>query len=288
MSREEHATDGFDDSAISNLSSSYRVPSTNVEIALLLFRLEVGLRELIIEVLEEKRGPHWFTQCMKEKFQRFCRRYEMEARDAKWAHFIRYHPLYYSNFEDLTDILMRSDLIEDCWVPIFGRDTFFDTLKSLEPIRNRVAHNRRVTDNDLHTTRGVYAQVETAVGRERLEALIDRSTTADDAEQMLRQLREDAHHLYEECRTCKVVRDLGIWPRIKEAWWFDDGYVQADLKPIREFFESTSRYSNLPRGRGMGHKIEAWVRRESIDERYASAERALAELLRTPSPGHER
>jgi len=66
---------------------------------------------------------------------------------------------------------------------------------------------------------------------------------------------------------------------VSNEWWFDDSYLDKKLGNIECFFNIISKYMKLPRHRGSGHKIEAWIKGQDLKARYEAAQLEFSDIL---------
>lgn len=256
------------------------VPDENLAIYKLLYRIEVGLREFIVEVLESKCGPRWWKQRLPPdvlEAYRIGREYERKIR---WCELVPHHPIYYIEFPDLKKVIDRNDNWTDVFQVVFDRkDILISTLSKLEPIRNNVAHNRRATKRHLRVVEEAYDTIVGAIGEERFAELVARCTSAEGMPEAILGLRAEAESALRCCKACKPLDRLAVWDRIGSEWWFDADYLGHELNAVKEYFETLVAYRNLPQSRGSGYKIEAWVKSNELEQKYAEAMDEFAALL---------
>jgi hypothetical protein len=256
------------------------VPETNLTLYKLLFAIETVLRELIIEVIEGKDGPRGWKQRLPGdvlgKF-RDARLYEQRV---SWRQLVPHHPIYYVDFPDLKKVIVERRNWVDLFRVTFGRVDWLDSaLTELEPIRNSVAHNRKATVADVQLTETTLNKLVNAIGEQRFEALVSRCSIAIDVRASLTRLLSEAELTLQKCLAFSPIESLPVWESIQRSWWFDSDYLGQDIGATTDFFESAEEYSNLPRGRGMGHTIEAWVNSNPINEKYQQSQQELNKLL---------
>jgi len=262
------------------------VPDENLLAYTLIFVIEVGLRELIIETLEAKCGPSWYKERLPGEILQAYRGARDYERRTKWLQLVPHHPIHYLDFPHLRIVIERGDNWEDVFKEFFDRrDVFVATLNELEPIRNRVAHNRKVSPQDLQVSQAAYAKIAAALGENRLISLASRCTTADDIPATLSLLREEADSALQCCKLCQPVQALAIWGAVGRDWWFDDDYLGCQVGAIRRYFETLLGYQRLPRHKGSGYKIEAWVRGSGIEPQYRGAMQEFSALAAEYSGG---
>ncbi len=256
------------------------IPGTNIEIISAMYTIEVGLRELIIETFQKLGDPRWYKHRLPpdiiKKYEE-GRKYE---RNQTWVQCVPHHPLYYLDFPDIATILERNDNWEGAFKAIFHRkDVTINGLRRLEPIRNKVAHNRKASSADLAIVEGEYAALSSSLGGERLKELAARCTCNAEIPARLRDLSEEARISLAACKLFDPVLSLDAWHSASKQWWFDTGYLGCDINPVVRYFAEIGEYSKLPRKRGSGPTIERWVGSHNLENTYNAAEAAFRCLL---------
>jgi len=202
------------------------LPKTNRDVAEMLFAIEVGLRELIIEVLSEIGGAKWHKQLLPSDVSEKYLRGRRSQLAATWSNHVEHHPIYYVDFPDLAKVLNTN--WKNIFHEMFGdKDVFLGSLKSLEPIRNSLAHNRKISETDAAQVSGIFAQFKSAFGRERFESLVENCTTVPSIREIMELLSCEIEHACEEIATLSAPTDPVVWRTVKDAWWFDDEYLTA-------------------------------------------------------------
>ncbi len=252
------------------------VAEANMEAYRYVYCIEVGLRELIIETLSSAEGPRWFRHRVPgDILQEAKRAFEYE-KSLKWTNLVPHHPLYYIEFASLRKIIERSDNWRDVFSAIFSRkDVLSATLCQIEPIRNKVAHNRKTTPEDVAFLRSACAVVANAVRRDRFEQLVSRCTSAATVSEKLGELRRELEGATQTCLRVEALNGLQVWGKVSGEWWFDELYLGSTPEGIKRAFGALAEYGRLPRGRGEGHKLERWVKERGVE---AIAGEALADL----------
>lgn len=256
------------------------VPEENVEIFCYLYGIEVALRELIITTLESLDGPHWYKKRLPADILEKYRNGRNLEKNIKWTRTIPHHPIYYIDFTDLKKIIERQDNWDDVFKPIFLRkDILSSSLSEIEIIRNKIAHNRKATQKDVAVIKGTYTKLSETIGEKRFSELTLTCSCAMDISQLLGELRQEAEHLFHNCKNYKPVEKITIWNLVKNKWWFDESYLGNKVDGITDYFQTVEKYATLPRIRGSGHKIELWVADNSIDAKYNRAKSEFAAML---------
>lgn len=286
-------------------------PEANRQIFDTLFAVEVGLRELIIETLETDIGPKWFKQLPADVREKAHAGRDSQRR-AEWTTYVDHHPLYYIDFPDLGKVIASK------WNTHFSK--FFSdktillaSLRQLEPIRNKIAHNRKATDADLTQVAAVRSVLEAEIGMKRFETLLSRSTTAPPLTQIFERLLHEIRQSAAIVSAVAAPAPLEVWPSVCDEWWFDSEFLlprpasttrraptpTAEPEPIpavfpenssdspghrndagllscvSHFFELYREYASQPRGRGMGHLLERWAKENSVSDAAQQATQAI-------------
>jgi len=71
-----------------------------------------------------------------------------------------------------------------------------------------------------------------------------------------------------------------VWKSLSGQWWMDDEYLGLDLTSLRGFYNLLSVYAELPRTRGSGYEIEAWVVQNGLSEKWRNARLSIETLLK--------
>lgn len=252
------------------------IPVENLRAYSLLYVIEVGLREFIIDSLDKLSGHQWWKTRLPPDVVPKVRAARSYERSVAWMDLVPHHPLYYIDFTDLDKIIERSDN----WRDVF-QDTFADqsvlrgSLRELEPIRNKVAHNRRVSPREESVVRACYNKIASALGDDVLKSLLGRAFLATDIPRKLNELREEVRVNAALCRNCGTLTVLEVWKEVRDSWWFDNDYLCFDVAAISDFFTKIAEYQSMPRIRGIGHQLEKWVHENRIEE---MANRALSDI----------
>lgn len=255
-------------------------PQENVEIFIMLYGIETALRELIIEVLNEVEGVLWYNKCLPGDVLDKYQKGRLAEKRISWSQCIPHHPIYYIDFPDLKKIIERESNWKSVFESIFSRkDILASTLSELEPLRNKVAHNRKASTKDVEIARGAYSKLSTAIGTDYFGRLSKRCTLGLDIPDQLILLKEEAEKSLHICLEYGRLEELKRWELVRTAWWFDETYLCEKLDKIITFFQVLNDYSLLPRLRGSGHKIEAWVKDSNIEIQYLDAKTQFDAVL---------
>src|SRR6478735_2390400 len=153
------------------------IPDTNQAVFELMYEIENGLRELIVEVLSGVDGPFWYKSRLPGDILKKYREGIAIERTVSWSRLVPHHPIYYIDFPHLREIITNGKN----WDPVFRyifirREVFEGNFVELEAIRNRLAHNRQLSPADLTISRAAYSVFAQSLGPERLKGLAARCT----------------------------------------------------------------------------------------------------------------
>lgn len=255
------------------------IPEINLLAYELTYKIEVGLREFLIDTFGKEDQKWWKQRLPPEVYTKLIKGIEKE-RKIKWIDLIPHHPLYYIDFSDLKKIIENEGNWIDALQKIFGdKNVYCGGLRELEPIRNRIAHNRKISDNDIFLLKSNNSKMESAIGKEKWEALILRQTVETDIYEKISQLETYTKTIVGTIQRYELINNLDSWQKIKNQWWFDSDYLVQDISPIETFYSIASKYILLPRYRGSGYIIEDWVKHNLSIEMNQSLDKTFASLL---------
>jgi hypothetical protein len=244
------------------------IPSTNLNTYILLYKIEVGLRELIIQSLHSI-DQKWLKHRLSGELIAKYKDGKLSERMNKWTELIPHHPLYYLDFPDLKQIIERSDNWKDVFQDYFAdKQVFIGMLRALEPIRNKVAHNRKISASEEGIVKATYYAFNNAIGMEKYQKLITNQTILLDIPDRLIKLQNLSNKCYQEIKKYSILTSIDFWLETKFSWWFDSDYLGHDINPITDYFDLLEEYNTLPRYRGSGIIIEGWVRNHNLDEKF--------------------
>jgi hypothetical protein len=260
--------------------SEFEVPDPNVRGFLQIFGIENALRELVVEELSKTSGPRWYKQRLPGDV---LKKYEDAVRLqrlTRWTNLVPHHPMYYVDFPDLRKIIERQDNWDASFMKLFGRKELISaTLSELEPIRNSLAHNRKISKGDQLLVEVCLGKVVSAIGPERFSRLLSRITVASSIGEELEKLQLELERCSSACNKYQTLQHSGIWESIDGQWWFDETYLGFSTDHIERCFQLFKEYGSLPRHRGQGYALENWVKKSEIDEISKFASAAIRQMI---------
>jgi hypothetical protein len=255
------------------------IPENNFLAYELLYKLEVGLREFLIDTFGREDQKWWKLRLPPDVLGKLKDGREKE-RKIKWVELLPHHPIYYIDFPDLKKIIEVKDNWRDAFQTFFGdKDVFCGGLRELEPIRNKIAHSRKISDNEVHMLKGNIAKFESAIGKERWDKLILGQTVEPSISEKIISLKDFSSSTFQKMNKCSPLENLDTWNILKQEWWFDGVYLCQDITPVEKLYAVADNYLKLPRHRGSGHIIENWVKQNLTQELYRRAEETFGLLL---------
>jgi hypothetical protein len=235
-----------------------KIAEENVQAYSALYLLEVGLREFIISALGDQ--PKSWNRLLPGDILAKYRAARAAERSAPWVLLCPHHPLYYVDFPDLRKVIERDDNWRAIFEPVFGdKSVICSTLRRLEPIRNSVAHNRKLSSTAVHEVNQAVDQISACIGPIRFEQLVRSQTTAEDAAETLAGLKVEFEHFRDSFATVSPIQDSGRWCAVDNWWWLDSEYLGHSVDRVYAACALLSEYAAMPRHRGTGHIIQEWV-----------------------------
>ena len=256
-------------------------PEENVAAFCLLYEIEAALRELIIEELSSLAGSRWYKQRLPGDVLEKYREAKKFEKSVKWSQLVPHHPMYYTDFSHLKIVIQARNNWDDAFSKIFGnKDNLSATLSELEFIRNKVAHNRKLSRADVEVAKTARDKLATAVGLERFRSLSARCTHLLGIDDRLRSVAQEAENAFHCCMRMQPIPQLVSWDDASQEWWFDESYLCSPTEGIEEYFRVLREYSKLARERGSGYRIESWLKSSGISEKYDLAKEELAKTAK--------
>ena len=112
-------------------------------------QLEVRLRSLIERKMREKYKDKWLEH-IPPRVLEHCKNNEEREAEKKWLEKVKSPLLSYAGFGDLEEIIEEENNWEEVFRPVFDKkEIIMGRLRDLEPVRNKIAHNRRLTTSEL-------------------------------------------------------------------------------------------------------------------------------------------
>lgn len=242
--------------------------------------IENGLREFIIEKMMIKYGAKWYKSHLTQQALDNYKKGIIYERSIKWNDLMPHHPLYYIDFTNIKEIIEKNDNWNGVFKEVFQRkDIICTSLSEIEYIRNKVAHNRKISENELLSLHSVYLKIESYIGEGNLKRLSLRCTSINNIKDSLLELRSNMKYLYQICIQCKTITIMNSWTNNLCGWWFDESYLNNKINNIMEFYNIIYQYEQITRSRGDGYKIEKWIACNNLIQIYNNAEEEFYKIL---------
>ena len=252
------------------------IPEENIIAYKYLYEIEIAHRELIIFCLQDLHGPKWYKSRLPgdvlEKYKKGIQ-YEHSI---NWSNFIPHHPIYYIDFSDLKKIILRRDNWDSAFKKIFkNKEIFSGSITEIEFIRNKIAHNRIISNNDLKILESSHTKFIQMIGRVKFNELISKCTIAVDLAEQLKELKIIAEQSFNAIIKYEVFAEMDKVIQITSLWWFEKDYLKYDLDNVNDYLKLLFEYCSFTRKRGMGHKIEKWVKKSRVQEIHKESQKNL-------------
>lgn len=111
-----------------------------------MYLLENSIRNVIQRVMTAKRGKDWWTTCVSREIQKRVQDRQDKEAKAPWHGKRGTHSIYYSDFSDLKNIIVKN------WADFLdvlpSQPWITQRLEELEPARNTLAHHNPVPEKE--------------------------------------------------------------------------------------------------------------------------------------------
>lgn len=245
-----------------------------------LLQIEVALRELIISELSEF-GAKWWKQRLPGDIVIKVRQGREYERMVPWRQAVPHHPIYYTDLPDLTKVITARNNWDDKFSSIFGNaEHFRNSMRTLEPIRNSVAHSRIISTEDLEVLRGIERSLVAAFGEDRFHGLIGRRTAVPSLMAQLRKASEDIGEMIASIEAPASIDKLLMRVNgMRNQWWWDEDYLGFPTETVDEAVELTEEYCQQPRNRWEAYRLPEWVQRRDLIDRLMAAKDFMDEKV---------
>lgn len=252
----------------------------------LLFEIEVILRELIARSLTSMHGHNWAKRGLPSDVQEKVKQAIKYERSVPWHRAIPHHPLYYVDFPDLKKIIVSNTNWPHSFARIFVQKAATEaSLSELELLRNKVAHNRFITEPDLTVVRGAWTKLVGSIPEIELNEAKAAAASRVPIATLLRDVETALGTAMTAMQQGQSITEDLLAPVIHtDSWWFTEDYLGAPLISVDQFSELCREYSTLPRGLGQRHARGQWANQKNamrIGEDALATIRMLVTLVET-------
>lgn len=252
------------------------IPKENIISYQYLYEIEIALRELIICCLQDLHGPKWYKSCLPSDVLDKYKKGIQSEQSIKWSNFIPHHPIYYIDFPDLKKIIQKRDNWNSVFKEIFRREEIFSSsVTEIEFIRNKIAHNRIISNNDLNILKSSHTKFSQMIGEVKFNELIFKCTVASNLVEQLKELNKIIEQSFNAIIKYKAFTEIDKILQITNLWWFEKDYLKYDLDDIIYYLKLVYEYCSFTRKRGMGHILEQWVKKSRIQDVYKKLQNSL-------------
>lgn len=178
-------------------------------------KLEVGIREFLIEIIKLQGVEQWFSDFLgtqqRDSLNVIVKRIAEAERNQQQPSLADqylfkldrslkinetnlsmdklYHPFYYLNWVDMEN-LMRMKANYNCFENVIGKinkEAIMENLKSLNNLRNDIAHSRFISQNDFIIIESCYEQIVARIPN--FNSYINNQTNEDTLGSLLKKLK---------------------------------------------------------------------------------------------------
>ena len=248
----------------------------NVQAYKLLFRIENGLRSFIEQTLGAEFGPKWWKQQIPGDIREQCEDHQKEEREKRWLDYQTVHPICYSYLDDLKKTIVRGDNWDKVFAQYFGQVKIIveSKLTELEPLRNKIAHNRPVTEMEVQKLALVWRELQQCMAASSVGHSTESIATVPSLRRMddsvAREIAEQLGQLAVELQnnrnrlTNLESAALEKWTEVQTKWWFSPEFMNLDPSDLRDGHELLAEYNALPRYPGCGNRLETYLRSNNV------------------------
>jgi hypothetical protein len=256
-------------------------PRTSVDAFKLLFNIENALREFIVKEMTRRCGQKWHKgRLPSDVLAKYTAARQYERR-TKWLSFIPHHPIYYIDFPDLKKILEQNNNWNDVFSATFvHKNITVESLFSIEPLRNAIAHNRMLSEADLHQLHASYQRLQNLIGIEEFEILLRYTSHYFSLPDELRRLNDELLFSTKCIENLAPITETPQLDKCSSSWWFDCDYLGHPVDQVEACHQEFRQYMRLPRGWGAGLDLERWAQRPELLVTLKAARDQIASLVR--------
>lgn len=247
----------------------------------LIFEIENFLREQAAHLLIEEFGQKWLKQGIpadiREKISNGIR-YE---KGTSWQKSRLHNPLYYIDFPDLKKIIINGTNWRVKFEEIFLNKSNVDTsLTDVEAIRNKIAHNRIISDSELSILRSSHIKLIRSISEDSIKEIKQKISgylsVPSELNCLLNSLTDILINIESgDPITLSSLNGL----RLRDNWWFDDVYLGSNLSTIEEFCRQCELYAQIPAGLGQAIARRSWASERNLSLMGREAKRDISAML---------
>ncbi len=201
-------------------------PIENQQCYRLLFTLETVLRSLTRESMEKVRGSRWFRTHTSAAILDRIRAGIGAERNATWTRSPLHDPTYYLDFTNYAEIIERTDNWRDVFRAIFQRkEIILAALRSIEPTRNKIAHNRTATAADVALLTASCNAVRNMIGENHWRACAGTPVRLESIAKDLRAVLREIEMAREMISNPSNILPRKALSACEGEWWFDEAIL---------------------------------------------------------------
>jgi hypothetical protein len=235
------------------------------ESAWIIYQLEIGLREFIIDTFDRfYNNDAWHehdqnSNPLAPKMLVYIEEKKTSQKKSDLVNLNNLHPLYYLTFGHLHSILNRksnNNAFETCFSNLKIKELINKSFELLLPLRNKVAHSIALSDEELKQLSNAYNQIKQYIPVQKiLQDKLDNSNTRN-------KIIEEIEFILDQIEISKV--DINLLGNMRHH----------HQKTISKYLILRDEYLKLWLKRGSTFKIRDWVM-----EKHDSLKQIKKELI---------
>lgn len=237
------------------------IKSRNAEAYKLLFDIEVLLREVVQHRLLTAYGQRWLRQGVPGDVQEKVRAGISNDKRVSWSKQVLHSPLYYIDFPDLKKIIVNGTNWPSAFSEIFfPKSTTDNALSEIEIVRNKIAHNRIASKDDLAVLKASWVKLIRSVSTSEISdakrAICKRILLKVTLDEFYAHILSALKLMKSGHRLTSKITDSFL---TVNEWWFDEIYFGADLENVIRLVELCNLYQAIPGGLGQAIVRRNWA-----------------------------
>lgn len=150
-----------------------------------------------------------------------------------------------------------------------------DSERKLSDFKNTILRHQTV---DFFNTEDDLAK-KVATALLRLNGNMPSTLPINTINMMLSKLNDKIDEYQRICLNCQRLHTLDLWDEVINASWFNESSLKSPISDIEKLFRLLIEYTQLPRSRGDGHRIERWLRDNHFENMLKKAKKQMLDIL---------
>lgn len=230
------------------------------------FHIENVLRELAMNYLVTHFGNRWIKQGVPGDIKEKIRSGLSYERKIPWRQLTCFQPLYYIDFPDLQKLILTGDNWKTIFSNIYpSRSAIESAFADLSPIRNKIAHNRLVSNNDLAVLDAALLKlienIDPALHTASMQSALHHVPVSDIIDSIIRVLT----NLSDATLKGDPINSQELTPlAATEYWWFDALFLEVQLPDASPIVTMCYEYAQILPGLGQALVRKQWAAQRNM------------------------